>query len=148
MKWNKDAQCKFRKRHWGFLSDKWYHGRCMTVTWPRVVCTSFSQVGRGTLWATQKTRNSINGKFCELLVRVGNTHQPISPCPLLMRHTLDKALSSGVPWALLPFSAQNSRHPNNLVSTLQESLVLLVLTWQEVPKLLFSWKEETGDPLS
>lgn len=149
LKWNKDAQSKFRKRHWGCLSDKWYQGRCTTVTWPRGVCASFSEVGRGTLWATPKTRNPINRKFWELLVRIGNTRWPTFPCPLLTRCTLDNALSSGVPWALLPLSAQNSRLPNNLESTLQESLVLLVLTWQEVPKLLlFSWKEERGDPLS
>ena len=31
-KWNKDAQFKFRERHWGCLSAKGYEGRYMTVT--------------------------------------------------------------------------------------------------------------------
>ena len=50
-----------QERALGCLREKCHQGGCMAVTWPHVVGASFSEVGRGTLRATQKTSNLING---------------------------------------------------------------------------------------
>ena len=67
--------------------------------------------------------------------------------PRLARRNLSDSLSTKVPQALLPVSAQNPSCPNNLVNNLQGSLRPLTLTQWEVCKLLlFSQKEEREDP--